>query len=236
MMKRSALVFGFLVAFASYMATPAFPQDFDAGKAAYDRGDFDSAVEEFLPLGEQGNAKAQFALGVMYQFGKGVSQNHPGAVRWYRLAAEQGHARAQYHLGEMYGTGSGVPQNFVESARWYRFAAEQGNEWAQLRLATAYSEGKGVAQSFPEAVRWSRVAAQKGNAKAQALLGLLYLDPGTPRDNVASHMWLNIAATNGDEIAQTVRSTYEESMTAEEIAEAQRRAEACMSSSYATCD
>jgi len=42
-------------------------------------------------LAEQGNADAQFTLGVMYDNGRGVPQDDTEAVRWYRLAADQRH-------------------------------------------------------------------------------------------------------------------------------------------------
>jgi TPR repeat protein len=41
-------------------------------------------------LAEQGDAKAQFALGTMYHYGQGVAQDHAEALRWWREAAEQG--------------------------------------------------------------------------------------------------------------------------------------------------
>jgi len=49
-----------LFAFATVLllAAPAWA-DWDDGRAAYDRGDYDTAIEEFLPYAKQGNAKAQ---------------------------------------------------------------------------------------------------------------------------------------------------------------------------------
>ncbi len=52
-------------------------------------------------LAAQGDAHAQFNLGVMYDKGRGVSQDYAEAVKWYRKAAEQGHASAQHNLGVM---------------------------------------------------------------------------------------------------------------------------------------
>jgi TPR repeat protein len=51
---------------------------------------------------EQGNADAQFDLGVMYDNGQGVPQDDKEAVVWLRKVAEQGPADAQYRLGLMY--------------------------------------------------------------------------------------------------------------------------------------
>ena len=76
------------------------------------------AVRWYRLAAEQGDATAQFNLGVMYANGE--------AVRWYRLAAEQGYAAAQFNLGVMYANGEGVPEDDAEAVRWYRLAAEQG--------------------------------------------------------------------------------------------------------------
>ena len=55
-----------------------------------------SPLEDVRPCAEQGNARAQFALGSKYHYGRGVPEDRVEAVRWYRLAAEQGFAEAQY--------------------------------------------------------------------------------------------------------------------------------------------
>ncbi|WP_277600823.1 tetratricopeptide repeat protein [Eikenella corrodens] len=61
-----------------------------------------SDFRQTLHLAEQGNADAQYNLGVMYDNGQGVRQDYAEAARWYRKAAEQGYAKAQYNLGSMY--------------------------------------------------------------------------------------------------------------------------------------
>ena len=62
-------------------------QDFDKGLAAAQSGDFATALKEWRPLAEQGNAGAQHNLGVMYEGGQGVLQDNAEAVKWFRLAA-----------------------------------------------------------------------------------------------------------------------------------------------------
>ncbi|HJL65723.1 MAG TPA: tetratricopeptide repeat protein, partial [Arenicellales bacterium] len=76
--------------------------DFNKGVAAYESGDFATALGEFRPLAEQGDADAQYNLGVMYEKGRGVPQDDKIALKWFTLAAEQGFARAQHNLGVMY--------------------------------------------------------------------------------------------------------------------------------------
>lgn len=76
----------------------AHAADFDKGLSAAKSGDFATALREWTPLAEQGHAKAQFNLGVMYDRGQGVTQDYAEASKWYRKTAEQGDAAAQDKL------------------------------------------------------------------------------------------------------------------------------------------
>ncbi len=51
------------------------------------------------PLALQGDADAQFKVGVMYDQGWGVPQNYTLALACFREAAQQGVAGAQFNLG-----------------------------------------------------------------------------------------------------------------------------------------
>ncbi len=88
--------------------TPPAEADFNAGVAAYKRGDYAAALRQWRPLAEQGHAKAQYSLGNMYRDGLGVTQDYAEAVKWYRKAAEQGDAGAQCSLGVLFENGPGV--------------------------------------------------------------------------------------------------------------------------------
>ena len=123
---------------------------------------------ETKTLAEQGNANAQYNLGVMYGKGDGVPQDYAEAVKWYRKAAEQGDVDAQFNLGIMYGKGEeGVPQDYAEAAKWYRKVAEQGEGDAQFNLAFMYFNGDGVPQDYAEAYVWYSLAAASGQEQAR---------------------------------------------------------------------
>ena len=105
------------------MAQGANAGPYEDAEAAYNRGDLETAVRMWRPLAAQGNALAQYNLGLMYGNGRGVVQDHKEAVKWYRLAADQGNAQAQFVLGVMYEYGRGVPQNYVRAHMWYNLSA-----------------------------------------------------------------------------------------------------------------
>ena len=136
--------------------------DFQAGKEAYYRGDYETALGEWQPLAEQGDAQAQNGLGVLYQDGKGVPQDFQEALRWYRLAATQEYAKAQFNLGNVYVEGKGGPQDYTEAMKWYRLAADQGHAGGQINLGLMFFKGQGVAQNYVHAYMWATLAAEQG--------------------------------------------------------------------------
>ena len=66
----------------------------DKGVEYYEVGDYTNALKYFQQAAEQGNAKAQYNLGVCYENGQGVLQNYTEAVKWIKKAAKQGDAKA----------------------------------------------------------------------------------------------------------------------------------------------
>ncbi len=115
------------------LASVAVAGPFEDGVAAYDSGDYATAVQLWRPLAEQGHGGAQTSLGTMYARGQGVPQDYAEAVKWLRRAAEQGLATAQSNLGVMYAEGNGVPQDFVLAHMWFNLAATQGDENAKKK-------------------------------------------------------------------------------------------------------
>ena len=57
------------------LASATTAADFDSGVTAYDRGDYAVALREFRPLAEEGDARAQYNLGLMYAEGNGVPED-----------------------------------------------------------------------------------------------------------------------------------------------------------------
>lgn len=119
------------------------------------------------PLADNGNANAQYNMGVLYDEGYGVEQDYAKAREWYEKAAAQDYAKAEHNLGILYQEGHGVPQSDQKAAEWFRRAAEHGEPAAQNNLAVMYVRGQGMTQDLTEAARWSARAAAAGNASAK---------------------------------------------------------------------
>jgi uncharacterized protein len=108
---------------------------YDRGIVAILQGRRSEAAKWYRLAAEQGDTRAQFSLGLMYNEGVGVPQNHTEAMKWYRRAADQGHPMAQFFLGLMYAYGEGVPQDYVRAHMWFNLAATA--ETAERRLLPA---------------------------------------------------------------------------------------------------
>ena len=76
----------------------------------------------------QGDAEAQFDLGLLYEYGRGVKQDYRKAREWFEKAATQDNAEAQYNLGVMYTKGEGVRQNYATAKEWYGKACDNGDQ------------------------------------------------------------------------------------------------------------
>ena len=130
----------------------------ESGNVEYDA----EAVKRYLRAAEQGDADAQYHLGVIYGNGYGVQQSDAEAVKWYRKAAEQGHPYAQNDLGYLYQNGFGVERNEAEAFRLYHLAAEQGDAIGQFNLGLMYEYGCGVQKNMRKARKWYVEAATQG--------------------------------------------------------------------------
>ncbi len=149
---------------------------FKEGAAAFTKGDYGVALEKFKFLADQGNAAAQYNLGVMYRQGKGVPADTQKAIELWTKAADQGNnATAQFSLGLLYRQGKGVPADDKQAVSYWSKAAEQGHNTAQMYLGIMYAQGSGIAQDYVQAYKWFSIAANKGNLGATQNLATVTL-------------------------------------------------------------
>ena len=100
-MKKRMIFAGLVVAAQVLGSAGAVAGPWDDGTAAYNRGDYMPAIRLFRPLAEQGNARAQHLIGVMYHKGEGVSRNSVRAFAWFSLAAAHGDREAKAKLRDV---------------------------------------------------------------------------------------------------------------------------------------
>jgi TPR repeat protein len=100
-MKKQMIVGGLIVAAQMLGIAGAVAGSWEDGMASYNRGDYVPAIRLFRPLAEQGNAKAQSVLGVMYRRGEGVARSPVRAFIWLSRAAARGDTKAKVELRDV---------------------------------------------------------------------------------------------------------------------------------------
>jgi len=146
-----------IFAFASAVPAHAQQPSVKAGIDAWQSGDYATAINNWRPLAEKGDADAAFNLGQAYRLGRGVVVNLGAAQTWLERAADKNHLDAQTTLGLLLFQNG----NRAGGLRWLKTAAERGEPRAMLVYGTALYNGDGVARDPVKAYAYvSRSAAQ----------------------------------------------------------------------------
>ena len=154
---------------------------------------------------EQGNAVAQYDLGVLYSRGEHVLQDMDEAKILFPKAAKQGRRDAQFEIGNIYSLGMGVPEDLDEARNWFLKAAKNrkpigltkcpGSRSAQFQLGLMNMYGVSVPQNKEKAFNWFSLASSCGHPTAQLYLVVMYAHGiGTKQDKDEALKWLRKAA------------------------------------------
>ncbi len=214
---RSAICLAALLVASSTVS--AQTDDIQRAVNAYDQGDYATAISIWEPHAHQGNREAQFAMGVLYFEGHGVSKNLDEALAWFRKAANSGHPTAMFNLGVAYWEGRGLNKNFSQAVDWWERAAESGDVASQYNLGLAYYLGKGAQKDIDKARSWLTQASEQGHADANRVLGVIgekeVVTQNTPSAPAAS---ISSSAADSAETSQT-GSVEVESVPVEQVAD-----------------
>jgi SH3-like domain-containing protein len=140
---------------------------------AYNNNDYETALPIWRRLADEGNADAQYALGVAYLKGEGVSRDLNESMKWFEQAGNSGNVQAMFNLGAAYWEGKGTRQSYAEAVEWWEKSAAAGQSAAQYNLGLAYYLGKGAEQDLDQALKWIRQSAENGHNGAQEVLSVI---------------------------------------------------------------
>lgn len=172
---------------------------YDLAVALETDGQFAEAATRYAQAAGAGHIDAAVSLGLLYQEGRGVTQDSAKARALYESGAARGHPRAQNNLGLLYVRGDGVEQDYETAAQLFVAAADQGLTSAMTNLGVLYDNGFGVPQSDETAAMWYR----RSNGAATPALTPIYdsrLLPPPATD--ATRKITAQAAAAGDPVAQ----------------------------------
>ncbi|MDH2998852.1 hypothetical protein A1D22_03145 [Pasteurellaceae bacterium LFhippo2] len=158
-------------------------------------------LELVLPQANQGDAQAQFNVGVIYMLGWNQSIDYAEALKWFQKSAAQGHINSIYNIGVFYSDGMGVAVDYSEAAKWLEKAAEKGHSKAQRRLSDLYGVGYGVEKNEMKMLYWREKSFENGDADDQYDLAVYYMD-NPHLDQSRAVYWLEKSANQGYADAQ----------------------------------
>jgi TPR repeat protein len=127
-------------------------------------------IKQLKPLAEQGDAKAQYNLGLTYTnyVKDGVrKKDYETAAKWLQKSANQGYANAQGDLATMYLTGRGVNENHKKAISLLKKSARQDYARAQYNLGKIYEDGKFTLKDNKKAIKWYKKASNSDDTKVQ---------------------------------------------------------------------
>ena len=130
---------------------------------AYDRANYSSALNIWLPKAQEGDAAAQLYVGEIFEKGLGTQADYKAAAQWYEKAANQGNSQAQLNLGHLYEKGLGVTEDKEAALRWYRKSAgldEAGIQFTPAVNAQAIANNEELATLRSEVAESRREAEQ----------------------------------------------------------------------------
>ena len=156
-------------------AAPA-AADLERGYAAWERGDYSSAVREWRDLANKGDPDAQFNMAQAYRLGRGVEQNDAQAEVLMAKAAAQGHIRAI----DTYGLLLFQSGRREEAMPYVIASAERGNPRAQYLLGIGHFNGDLVEKNWVRAYALMTLSNAAGFAPSKA--GIAQMDDFIPLD------------------------------------------------------
>jgi len=112
-----------LIAFALSVTAPAQARDeFKRGSTAYTVGLYNSAARQWLTLVERGNRAAQYNVGRLFYYGKGVRRDRIEAYKWFFIASKNGVRRGDdaMRIAEQRMTSREIAEARVRAREWYR--------------------------------------------------------------------------------------------------------------------
>jgi len=127
---------------------------------------WEEKFKKALPKAEQGDKKSQYAIGEMFEKGKGTVKDAKQAFEWYLKAAKQNDKKAAYKVGRAYLEGKGVSRNYQKAHDWFKSSANQKYVRAEYYLGALYEYGQGVSKNYNEALKWYKQALAGGYGRA----------------------------------------------------------------------
>ena len=114
--------------------------------------------------------RVHYALGCLYERGKGTVQNLEKAFTHFEYSANRMHREAQWKTASFCESGIGVEQNLARAAEYYRLAANSGHKESQLKRNEYYMKGMGIQKDRARSSEILRLAGENDDPSLKQLI------------------------------------------------------------------
>lgn len=186
-----SLIFGFLV-----LAIGSVQAGMDEADAALSAGRYEIAIEEYLPIANEGDSAAQFGLASVYLIApKGIG-DRTKALYWAEKSAEQDHIPAVMMLAQFKRGGWGFEKDIPAAKLLLEKAAAHGDSLAQYYYGNGLISGEFGQKDLKQGTDNLLKAAHQNLRTAQYRIAVAFIQhrSGVYYKSMA-YMWFNLASS-----------------------------------------
>lgn len=164
------------------------------GVEAFDNKRYEEALPFLQSAAKAGEAKAQYLLGQMYNYGLGVTASAQISLNMYNKAIAQNYFDAIWGLAAAYSNGKGaVSENQNNTSALLKKLADGGHSVSQYLIGERYRYGFGLPKEPKLAIQYYQMALQNGYKKAAEDLSCMYsAGKGIEVDEKAAFRYLDM--------------------------------------------
>lgn len=161
------------------------------------------AQKNYHYAAEAHDAVAEYNLGLIYEYGKGVAVDNQKAKAWYEKSAIQEYPPAMTQLASLYLQGVLGQGDEQQALHWYKKATKSGDPMAAYYMGLLSETGVAAPLDFTAALAYYKQAAAQGNEKAKAALARMYqYGIGVEEDKAQALILYKELAKNNNAYAQ----------------------------------
>ena len=150
-------IFFICAAFAGDAKADAYSKGFQA----LDQKDYKTALYYLSMFAANGDARANYNLGIMYREGLGVDQDDIEALTHFIAAAEDGHMLGNYAVGLAFLRGRGSDVDAEAALFYLKEATMLGHALSPVEIGRVYFEGELTEKDFVAAHFWWSLARDR---------------------------------------------------------------------------
>lgn len=161
---------------------------FEKAQNLFDQDKYEDAYKIFKQLADQGDAKAQNALGNGYQHGFWGETDLKQAKKWFQKAADQNYAGGIHNLGML----EFLQGNYKQALPYFEKGANLKSSESMTLLGAYYSEGIIFEQDYKKALEYFSKAIDIDADNASALFNIgqaYYYGEGVGQDYNKAFAW-----------------------------------------------